>query len=179
MNGTEREVFHVKIDTGNEMTEVVVVDSRFEKVIEGIGTVEIGLPAGRYLVKTRIGEATGERFISVPEETQVTVAPPPPIEQPCSSSVTQTPGFGPRSADAEDAPSAQRTIDAATVKGSRRTTSRMLYSPTGRPYAPVRSRDTRQRARSRGPFDAVGETGFEPATARPPAGCATRLRHSP
>ena len=25
----------------------------------------------------------------------------------------------------------------------------------------------------------VGETGFEPATARPPAGCATRLRHSP
>src|SRR4051794_31694384 len=25
----------------------------------------------------------------------------------------------------------------------------------------------------------VGETGFEPATARPPAECATRLRHSP
>src|ERR1017187_4248800 len=28
-------------------------------------------------------------------------------------------------------------------------------------------------------FSLVGETGFEPATARPPAGCATRLRHSP
>src|SRR4051812_36753513 len=28
-------------------------------------------------------------------------------------------------------------------------------------------------------FSQVGETGFEPATARPPAGCATRLRHSP
>src|SRR3954451_24924277 len=28
-------------------------------------------------------------------------------------------------------------------------------------------------------FLGVGETGFEPATARPPAGCATRLRHSP
>src|SRR5512133_2335393 len=28
-------------------------------------------------------------------------------------------------------------------------------------------------------FCVVGETGFEPATARPPAGCATRLRHSP
>ena len=26
---------------------------------------------------------------------------------------------------------------------------------------------------------AIGETGFEPATFRPPAGCATRLRHSP
>jgi hypothetical protein len=25
----------------------------------------------------------------------------------------------------------------------------------------------------------IGETGFEPAAARPPAGCATRLRHSP
>src|SRR5580704_4704598 len=28
-------------------------------------------------------------------------------------------------------------------------------------------------------FRLIGETGFEPATARPPAGCATRLRHSP
>lgn len=28
-------------------------------------------------------------------------------------------------------------------------------------------------------FFSIGETGFEPATARPPAGCATRLRHSP
>jgi hypothetical protein len=28
-------------------------------------------------------------------------------------------------------------------------------------------------------FSGIGETGFEPATARPPAGCATRLRHSP
>jgi hypothetical protein len=28
-------------------------------------------------------------------------------------------------------------------------------------------------------FLLIGETGFEPATARPPAGCATRLRHSP
>ena len=28
-------------------------------------------------------------------------------------------------------------------------------------------------------FPFIGETGFEPATARPPAGCATRLRHSP
>jgi hypothetical protein len=28
-------------------------------------------------------------------------------------------------------------------------------------------------------FRVIGETGFEPATARPPAGCATRLRHSP
>src|SRR5580693_2986529 len=28
-------------------------------------------------------------------------------------------------------------------------------------------------------FSRIGETGFEPATARPPAGCATRLRHSP
>ena len=28
-------------------------------------------------------------------------------------------------------------------------------------------------------FCRIGETGFEPATARPPAGCATRLRHSP
>ena len=28
-------------------------------------------------------------------------------------------------------------------------------------------------------FLRIGETGFEPAAARPPAGCATRLRHSP
>jgi hypothetical protein len=30
-----------------------------------------------------------------------------------------------------------------------------------------------------GLFSNIGETGFEPATARPPAECATRLRHSP
>ncbi len=30
-----------------------------------------------------------------------------------------------------------------------------------------------------GATSSIGETGFEPATARPPAGCATRLRHSP
>jgi hypothetical protein len=29
-----------------------------------------------------------------------------------------------------------------------------------------------------GLFSNIGETGFEPATARPPAECATRLRHS-
>src|SRR5258707_7901358 len=32
---------------------------------------------------------------------------------------------------------------------------------------------------SKKPILVIGETGFEPATARPPAGCATRLRHSP
>lgn len=36
----------------------------------------------------------------------------------------------------------------------------------------------RKALRLRG-FSCIGETGFEPATARPPAGCATRLRHSP
>ena len=36
-----------------------------------------------------------------------------------------------------------------------------------------------QAPRSRGLVPAIGETGFEPATARPPAGCATRLRYSP
>ena len=37
---------------------------------------------------------------------------------------------------------------------------------------------TRKLIRFAGDFR-IGETGFEPATARPPAGCATRLRHSP
>src|SRR5258708_7756925 len=35
------------------------------------------------------------------------------------------------------------------------------------------------RARFPGGLANIGETGFEPATARPPAECATRLRHSP
>ncbi len=38
---------------------------------------------------------------------------------------------------------------------------------------------TRGRKHSRTVAALIGETGFEPATARPPAGCATRLRHSP
>src|SRR5215207_1244789 len=36
-----------------------------------------------------------------------------------------------------------------------------------------------EKAASAGLSAVIGETGFEPATARPPAGCATRLRHSP
>ena len=32
---------------------------------------------------------------------------------------------------------------------------------------------------SRAGFRGIGATGFEPATARPPAECATRLRHAP
>ena len=48
--------------------------------------------------------------------------------------------------------------------------------------APSRTRPS-GRFMTKGPqlqaFCLVGETGFEPATARPPAGCATRLRHSP
>jgi hypothetical protein len=45
--------------------------------------------------------------------------------------------------------------------------ARANYTASGRPSPPS----------SYG--SSVGETGFEPATARPPAGCATRLRHSP
>src|SRR4029453_12245268 len=39
--------------------------------------------------------------------------------------------------------------------------------------------EAQKRPASLGHFRVIGETGFEPATARPPAGCATRLRHSP
>src|SRR3954470_293487 len=49
-------------------------------------------------------------------------------------------------------------------------------------YAPLPTAAARQ-PNSESPGSAglswIGETGFEPATARPPAGCATRLRHSP
>jgi hypothetical protein len=41
---------------------------------------------------------------------------------------------------------------------------------------PLHNRKKRPHSRR---FHEVGETGFEPATFRPPAGCATRLRHSP
>src|SRR3954467_5498145 len=41
------------------------------------------------------------------------------------------------------------------------------------------SASEKQRAPVSSGLSRVGETGFEPATARPPAGCATRLRHSP
>jgi hypothetical protein len=46
--------------------------------------------------------------------------------------------------------------------------ARAKHAASSDPQPPLASNDLR-----------VGETGFEPATARPPAGCATRLRHSP
>jgi hypothetical protein len=55
----------------------------------------------------------------------------------------------------------------------RRTVHRRYKSmPTARSVAQTKTPPERG-------FPYIGETGFEPATARPPAGCATRLRHSP
>src|SRR4051794_23703435 len=48
------------------------------------------------------------------------------------------------------------------------------WTPPAQPSA-----SEKQRAPVLTGLSRVGETGFEPATARPPAGCATRLRHSP
>src|SRR5512143_3352460 len=48
----------------------------------------------------------------------------------------------------------------------------------GQPSGPSAAALTRKAPGSPG-LSLIGETGFEPATARPPAGCATRLRHSP
>src|SRR3954451_13500438 len=52
------------------------------------------------------------------------------------------------------------------------------WTPNWTPRAQLSASET-QRAPVSSGLSRVGETGFEPATARPPAGCATRLRHSP
>src|SRR3954447_20287053 len=52
------------------------------------------------------------------------------------------------------------------------------WTPNWTPSAQLSASET-QRAPVLSGLSRVGETGFEPATARPPAGCATRLRHSP
>src|SRR3954462_159930 len=52
------------------------------------------------------------------------------------------------------------------------------WTPNWTPPAQLSASET-QRAPVSSGLSRVGETGFEPATARPPAGCATRLRHSP
>jgi hypothetical protein len=45
--------------------------------------------------------------------------------------------------------------------------------------APIPGSSTEDQSGLCAGYSFIGETGFEPATARPPAGCATRLRHSP
>src|SRR4051794_41926352 len=52
------------------------------------------------------------------------------------------------------------------------------WTPNWTPRAQLIASE-KQRAPSSSGLSRVGETGFEPATAPPPAGCATRLRHSP
>jgi hypothetical protein len=51
--------------------------------------------------------------------------------------------------------------------------------PDERPPPPGLPNLTRRRRRQEQAFSVIGATGFEPATARPPAECATRLRHAP
>ena len=65
--------------------------------------------------------------------------------------------------------SAQLPIRARTTKVSRPIIVGRHVGPSTEPTGKMRFAG----------YSLVGETGFEPATARPPAGCATRLRHSP
>src|SRR5215204_3343384 len=50
-----------------------------------------------------------------------------------------------------------------------------IWAPSGPPMILRRNRKPPHMRR----FSEVGATGFEPATFRPPAECATRLRHAP
>jgi Carboxypeptidase Taq (M32) metallopeptidase len=69
---------------------------------------------------------------------------------------------------------ARATVDRAVVVTGdwRQTRSQPMSKPAA--YSTHDARHSILQA-----FPMIGETGFEPATARPPAGCATRLRHSP
>ncbi|QFY42617.1 hypothetical protein F6R98_08280 [Candidatus Methylospira mobilis] len=75
MSNTESLKYRVVIDAGNDMVEIIVVDGRFNKVESGIRKIETALQAGRYLVKTRIGDSVAERFIAVPEQSVVNIQP--------------------------------------------------------------------------------------------------------
>lgn len=66
-----RKTYPVVIDAGNDMTEVIVVDGAFQKVADGVRHLELELPAGLFMVKTRLGEHTHERFIQVPEQLRL------------------------------------------------------------------------------------------------------------
>src|SRR6202043_1357209 len=71
----------------------------------------------------------------------------------------------------------------ATRLGGRRTRAQLIgfrkpCSPFV-PRGPIRHHLSEREKSLFAGYLVVGETGFEPATARPPAGCATRLRHSP
>src|SRR3712207_8357639 len=61
---------------------------------------------------------------------------------------------------------------------SRPPTPGSTWTPYWTPWAERSGSETAETPAQPG-LPKVGETGFEPATARPPAGCATRLRHSP
>ena len=71
-----------------------------------------------------------------------------------------------------------RHLGRSARNSSPRATSRRLH-PVCTPWEPRDLGTERRKPRLCGAFAFIGETGFEPATARPPAGCATRLRHSP
>ena len=78
----------------------------------------------------------------------------------------------------------------AAYSSPRRAATQLNYSPPRMPHSPfsvqrplIACDSSIRLSQNKNPlergFRCIGETGFEPATARPPAGCATRLRHSP
>jgi hypothetical protein len=54
-----------------------------------------------------------------------------------------------------------------------------VYPDERRPPPGLPNLTRRRRRRQEQACSVIGATGFEPATARPPAECATRLRHAP
>src|SRR5215216_6617896 len=67
----------------------------------------------------------------------------------------------------------------SAIRGSSPATQWRKIGPQTDPVEGNPNASERRKGLQQQTFLQVGETGFEPATARPPAGCATRLRHSP
>jgi hypothetical protein len=79
----------LRVNAADSLTEVFLVDSRFEKIAAGVGSVEAAVAPGLYKARFRVGqvqsdsliEAPADRLVTVFDGTAVQFASPVPLRQ--------------------------------------------------------------------------------------------------
>jgi hypothetical protein len=74
MSGSQSESkVTVRVNAADSLTEVFLVDSRFEKIAAGVGSVEAAVAPGLYKARFRVGQVQSDNLIEVPAGAPVKV----------------------------------------------------------------------------------------------------------
>lgn len=81
MSGSQSEsMVTLRVNAADSLTEVFLVDRRFEKIAAGIGSVEAMVAPGLYKARFRVGQVQSDSLIEVPADAAVKVFDGPAVQ---------------------------------------------------------------------------------------------------